>query len=164
MNEELYHYGVKGMKWGVRRDYRVLANHRQNEARRKVKNDYEAGKITKDEKKQRMREAKQTKKNLHAEMKTRFRNAKTKEERTALNNKIKEQAINEVPIRRVKKGINTVNKLITVGNISGALVTAGMAAAATPAIAPLALTSAGVVAASQLGRQAVVQWLNDRAA
>ena len=40
MNYELYHYGVKGMKWGVRRTREVLQKSSEgaNEASRLVKN------------------------------------------------------------------------------------------------------------------------------
>ena len=38
------------MKWGIRRNSRVLANHRRNDAVRSIKNDYDLGKITKDKK------------------------------------------------------------------------------------------------------------------
>ena len=47
MNNELYHYGVPGMKWGVRRDTRIIANHRRNVEVGKLKERYRAGKITK---------------------------------------------------------------------------------------------------------------------
>lgn len=39
----IYHYGVKGMKWGVRRDFRVLANNRRNKAIKEAKRDYNLG-------------------------------------------------------------------------------------------------------------------------
>ena len=162
MNEELYHYGVKGMKWGVRRDFRVLASHRQNEARRRVKNDYEAGKITKAEKRQGLREAKRTKKTLKAEMKSQFKNAKTREERKALNYKIKEQTISEVRHRGIKKGATTVNRLLTVGTVGSAAVGAAVGVAAMPAMAPLAVASLAGTVAVNAGRQKLVQWGIDR--
>ena len=164
MDDELKHYGIKGMKWGVRRDYRVLANHRRNEAVRKVKNDYDSGNISRDEKRQRMKEAKNTKKSLQVEMKSRYKNAKTREDRERLDREIQSQTVNEVPLRKVKKGATTVNRLLTVGNIAGAAVGAAATTMTAPALAPLAVASLAGTVATQAGRQAVTQWVFDRMA
>lgn len=158
MDEELYHYGVKGMKWGVRRDYRVLANRRRNEAVRKVKADYKTGAISRSEKRQRMKEAKNTKKTLQAEMKSRYKNAKTRQDRKVLNQEVRNQAIRDVPHRRIKKGATTVNKLLTVGHVGTAAIGAAAAAAAAPALAPMAIASLAGTVAVNAGRQALVQW------
>ena len=161
-SNELYHYGVKGMKWGVRRDYRVLANRRRNEAVRKVKTDYKTGVISRSEKKQRMKEAKNTKKILQTQMKSRYKNAKTREERKALNQDIRNQTIREVPHRRIKKGATTVNRLLTVGTVGSAAIGTVAAVATAPALAPLALTSLAGTTALNAGRQALFQWGIDR--
>ena len=75
---ELHHYGVKGMKWGVRRDYRVLANHRRNQAVRDAKKDYREGKISKSDRKEAIKKAKNYTKDFKKETKAQFKNAKTR--------------------------------------------------------------------------------------
>ena len=49
--EYLQHYGIPGMKWGIRKNARLLANHRRNAEVRKIKKDYKTGEISRKEKK-----------------------------------------------------------------------------------------------------------------
>ena len=60
--EYLQHYGVPGMKWGIRRNSRLLANHNRNEKVRTAKLDYKTGKIDKKEKKTIISDANKAKK------------------------------------------------------------------------------------------------------
>ena len=159
---ELYHYGVKGMKWGVRRDARVLANHRRNEAVREAKKDYRSGKISKSERNEAIKKAKNYKKDYKKELKSQFKNAKTREERRELNKQISRQAKDEVNARGLKKGATTLNKAITVANISGTTVALGAAFVVNPAIGSLALGAYGTNVAANLGRQWLTQKIIDR--
>lgn len=161
MDEELYHYGVKGMKWGVRRDYRVLANRRRNTAYRQAKDDYDSGKITKAEKKQRYKDARQAKKDVHSEMKNRYRNA-SKSERAELNRQIKSQTVKEVPHRSIKKGATTVNKLLTGYTIGANVAGVAVGSAIMPAMAPILVTSLVGSTAVNLGMNKLIQMGIDR--
>lgn len=159
---ELYHYGVKGMKWGVRRDARVLANHRRNEGIREAKRDYRNGKISKSERNEAIKKAKNYKKDYKKELKNQFKNAKNREERRELNKQITKQTKDEVRLRGLKKGATTLNKVTTVAMISGTTVAVGAAFVASPAIGPLALGAYGANVAANLGRQWLTQKFIDR--
>lgn len=161
MDEELYHYGVKGMKWGVRRDYRALVNRRRNEAYRKNRNDYDTGKISNEERKRRNKAAKQAKKDDIARTKKRYANA-SKQERERMDRDIKRQTVKEVPYRQVKKGATTVNKLLTGIDIGTAAVATAVGSAAMPAMAPLLVTSLATGSAVSIGRNKLIQWGIDR--
>ena len=67
-DEELLHYGVRGMKWGIRRDVRVLANHRRNQAVKDARNKYHSGKITNEKKRSAIRKANFEKKKYMSDM------------------------------------------------------------------------------------------------
>lgn len=159
---ELYHYGVKGMKWGVRRDYRVLANHRRNQAVRDAKKDYREGKISKSDRKEAIKKAKNYTKDFKKETKAQFKNAKTREEKRELNKQIKNQAKAEVGARGLKKGATTLNKATTVAMVSGTTVALGAAFIASPAVGPLILGAYGANVAANLGRQWLTQKFIDR--
>lgn len=160
-NVTIYHYGVKGMKWGVRRDARVLAAHRTNEAVRKAKNDYREGKISKSERKAAIKKAKNYKKDYKKELKSQFKNADRKE-RKQLNKDITNQAKKEVGARRLKKAATSFNRSTTVATLSGSAVALGMSFVAAPALGPLIAGSAAAATAGALGKQWIAQKLIDK--
>lgn len=160
-NVTIYHYGVKGMKWGVRRDARVLAAHRTNEAVRKAKTDYREGKISKSERKAAIKKAKNYKKDYKKELKSQFKNADRKE-RKRLNKDITNQAKKEVGARRLKKAATSFNRSTTVATLSGSAVALGMSFVAAPALGTLIAGSAAAATAGALGKQWIAQKLIDK--
>lgn len=160
--DSLEHYGVPGMKWGVRRNIRVLANRRRNVAVKDIKNDYETGRITKGQKQDRIKAA-------NAKKKTEIQRMRKRVDRAAVNgnlDKVKQdiakQTIKEVPAHTLKKGLTTVNKLIGGYNTAGIVGTGLIGAAVAPPLAGAFITSAAVGAAAEIGAQHVRQMLIDR--
>lgn len=109
---ELKHYGVPGMKWGVIRDSRAIANHRQNVAVRKIKNQYYLGKISSDERRAAIRKENQNKKAYIQKVKSDLKNIQNKESLKSYRNNIARQAFKEIPSRKINKGLSTVNKML----------------------------------------------------
>ena len=157
--EELMHYGVLGMKWGIRRDARVLANRRRNNKVRSIKDDYELGKITKETKKKLIKDANASKKQYNKTTKESLKN-KTKEELTVTKRKLAEQSINEIPHRRLKKGLTTANKLLGTANTAVTAATipgAVIATAANPAFGAMYIGSAAISTLGTAGAHYIAQ-------
>ena len=162
MNDELYHYGVPGMKWGVRRDVRILANHRRNVAAGRLKEQYRSGNITKQQYKDSIRNVNLRKKKYMSDIENEFRNAKTDSERTKLGENISNTAVNEVPNISIKRGLAVANQLFGTANIGSTTYTTLGLAAINPAFAT-AYVGAGVVsAAAEVGLRYVTRSLLDK--
>lgn len=160
---ELCHYGVKGMKWGVRRDARILANHRRNVSVRKAKERYERGKITKERRAMEIREANAIKKETLNNYKKQFKNAKNDAERERLGRNITKQALAEVPDIKVKRGLAVVTQTLgAVGIGKTAVQTLGFAVA-NPTLATGAAATFAAVTAVRVGMSAVQRMIQDKA-
>lgn len=144
VNNELYHYGVPGMKWGVRRDTRILANHRRNVEAGKLKEQYRSGNITKQQYKDSIHNVNLRKKNYISDVENKFKNAKSADERTKLGKNIADTAVKEVPNITVKRGLAVANQLFGTASIGSTAYTAIGLAAFNPAFAT-AYIGAGVV-------------------
>lgn len=134
-DDALMHYGVKGMKWGVRRDVRILANHRYNQQKNKIKNSYDAGKIDKNQKNMKLRAAKSMKRDYLSGVQQKYKNAKTDEERESLDNSIMNKAVKEVPNLHIKRGLAVANQALRAAGIASAVVIGGAGAAVSAAAA-----------------------------
>lgn len=143
-NSELCHYGVKGMKWGVRRDTRILANHRYNKTVRRLENEYAFGMIGSNQYYKGLKDARTVKKETIASVKKRFEEAGSDAERTKMAKDISKMTASEVPNAKIKRGAAMVNQALGVVNVAGVLGTAANAALINPAFAG-AYLSAGVV-------------------
>jgi hypothetical protein len=162
VNDEIYHYGVPGMKWGVRRDTRILANHRRNAAAGQLKEQYRSGTITKQQYKDSIRKVNLRKKNYLTNVENKFKNAKTREERTKLGKDISNTAVKEVPNITVKRGLAVVNQLFGTASIGGTAYTSLSLAAFNPAFAA-AYIGAGVVStAAEAGFRYVTRSILDK--
>lgn len=159
--DELMHYGVKGMKWGVRRDVELIANRRRNDTVRKAKNDYEMGKIDKSKYKSLKKQANVDKKSYMNKVKKDFE-SKSKADQYKMSTQIKTQAIKNVPHRRLKKGLKLINHVNTAYNIASVGLTAAASIMASPAVAPLMGAAAIGATFGQLGSKYIGDKIVDR--
>lgn len=147
--QELYHYGVKGMKWGIRRDIRILANHRANDAKKRIRRDYDLGKIDSDTKKKHIQEIKKTKKQFMSDAERRYEKTKTDAGRDKLDKEYRKMAVTEVPHVNIKRGMATVNQIISAAGVAVAAGTggvyAGLTAASYGAVSGAIVLAAGAV-------------------
>lgn len=157
-NNELYHYGVLGMRWGVRRNLRTLANHRRNEQVKSIKNQYRSQQIDKAQKKSGIKKANANKKALMRSV----NDKRTMSERRQFSKNVKNQVRSEVSGSGIKRGASSVISGVTKVSSLGALAKAGLATAISPAIAPLAISSAAVTVAASTGANVIGQRILDK--
>lgn len=162
MNNELYHYGVPGMKWGVRRDTRILANHRRNTEATLLKEQYRSGKITKQQYKDSIRKVNLRKKQYMSDVENKFRNAKSNIERDKLGEDISNTAVKEVPNITIKRGLAVANQLFGTASIGSTAYTTLGLAAINPAFATAYVGAGVVTAAAETGFRYVTRSLLDK--
>lgn len=164
MENEIYHYGVPGMKWGVRRDTRILANHRRNVEVRQLKDKYRSGKMTKEQYSSAVKGADAKKKKYMTDVENQFRNAKNDAERNKLGENISKKTVKEVPNATVKRGVAVANQLFGTYNIGSTAVTTAGLAIANPAFAAAYLGAGAVTVAAEAGYRYVTRKLLDKTA
>lgn len=164
MNKEIYHYGVPGMKWGVRRDTRILANHRRNVEVRQLKDKYRSGDMSKEQYSSAVKGANAKKKKYMSDIENQFRNAKNDAERDKLGENISKKTVKEVPNVTIKRGIAVANQLIGAYNISGTAITTAGLAIANPAFAAAYLGAGAVSVAAEAGYRYVTRKVLDKTA
>lgn len=162
VNDELYHYGVPGMKWGVRRDTRILANHRRNTEAGQLKEQYRSGKITKQEYKDSIQKVNLRKKQYISDIENKFRNAKNDSERTKLGENISNTAVKEVPNITVKRGLAVANQILGTASIGSTAYTTVGLAAFNPAFAAAYIGAGVVSAAAEAGFRYVTRSVLDK--
>lgn len=162
INDELYHYGVPGMKWGVRRDARILTNYHRNAAIRKAKDQYKSGKIDKDTYKKRKQQANLNKKKELSDIENSFRKAKSQREIDSLSKNISKRTLSEVPQASIKRGLHTTNLMLGTYNSTYIGMVAGAAAIANPAFAVTAIGAGAVGIAAEVGAHALARMGIDR--
>jgi len=151
VNAELYHYGVPGMIWGVRRDTRILANHRRNVAADQLTEQYRSGKITKQQYKDSIRKVNLRKKKYMSDVDDQFRNAKSNSERDKLGKSISDTAVKEVPNITIKRGLAVTNQLFGAASIGSNAYTALTLAAFNPAFATAYIGAGAVTTLAESG-------------
>ena len=162
MNDELYHYGVPGMKWGVRRDTRILANHRRNVEANHLKEQYRSGNLTKQQYKDSIQKVNLRKKKYMSDVEDKFRNAKNNSERDRLGKNISDTAVREVPNITVKRGLAVANQLFGAANIGSTAYGALGLVAINPAFATAYIGAGVVSAAAETGFRYVTRSLLDK--
>lgn len=160
--QELYHYGVPGMKWGVRRDTRIIANHRRNVEVRRHKDRYKSGKITKEQYAAAKRKANFGKKKYLEDVEIQFRRAKNESERERLGENIKNTAVKEVPNIKVKRGLAVANQLLGAYGVAGSAYTAVGMAAINPAFAAAYVGAGAVSVAAEAGSRYINRLFLDK--
>lgn len=167
-DNELYHFGIPGMRWGVRNEHRITAMRKRNEAIKKEENKYLDKKITKDQFKANKKTIKQ---NAKVDIKT-FNKKVGKEHGTKLS-ETKRQTRKEYLAsggkggritQKAVRGSNTVGSTINSAiGIMGATVGAAALASgvgAAPAAAFFA-ASAGISVGSNVIKHRIVRRVSD---
>ncbi len=120
------HYGVLGMKWGIRRDRQLMAERRYNKAKDKLKNEYETGKMSKEDYKAKRKTKKKEMFEAIKAGKKESNSFKNKADLEARFKKIRKQAINEIPKYRLQAGMYTASRVLrglsTGGRMAGNIV------------------------------------------
>ena len=148
---ELYHYGVKGMRWGVRRDARILANHYRNKDVKRLKSDYKFGKIDKRKYTEGKLEANAKKNQYLQRIKNRFENAKSYDERQKIERDIQNTAIKDVPNLTIKRGAAVVNQVFGTVSIGRTALATAALSMINPAFAGAYMGAAAVTTAAEAG-------------
>ena len=162
MNEnELMHYGVKGMKWGVRRDARILMNHRYNSRVRQLQTQRSRGQLDYEKYASELENARQKKKKDLASVEDAFRNAKTDAERKKLGDNITRMAVKEVPELKLKRGMAVANQLFGVASVTNTTYTSLALAAVNPAFGAAYLGAGAVTIAAEAGFRYVTRAILD---
>lgn len=154
---ELYHYGVVGMKWGVRRDARLLSNSRRNKRVRAARAAYKAGKLTKDQRDKEIEAARQDKKKTLSKIEKSFSKAKTDADRARLERDLANKTTKEVPNASLKRGASVVNALFGGLNAASIGLSTVSMVMINPAFAGVAVASAAVGVAAEAGYRYAVQ-------
>lgn len=147
----LQHYGVKGMKWGVRRyqnedgsytdaglkryagkhkrgiinDEILLAERKFNKKKQSIKRQLEKGQLRKDQYKQLRKDFR---KNFREERSNIVKNAKSMKKNKQYKklfdryNKMRDKAMKEIPNYQIKKGARIANKIFTGYTVGGSIV------------------------------------------
>ena len=160
--QELYHYGVPGMKWGVRRDARILANHYRNVEVEKQKKRYKYGEITKEQYAAAKRKADLGKKKYLSDVENSFHNAKSRSEREKLGENISNTAVKEVPNIKIKRGLAVANHLLGGYNAAGYATTAAGMVMMNPAFAAAYIGAGAVSIAAEAGLRYVTRTILDK--
>lgn len=155
-NNELCHFGVPGMKRGIRKNSRLLANHRRNETVHNAKYDYKRGNITKKEKKNIISEANKTKKMDIKSSKKEISQTHGYKNIKNLKNNIKNQTIKEIPHSKIKKGASFVNKVFH-GSAVATSIGIGAGLALTGGLGSLPLAAGAIGAAASAGEGYLIQ-------
>lgn len=151
--DELRHYGIPGMKWGVRRDIRLLANHHRNASVKDAKEQYKSGKISKETRNERVRQANAKKKSDMESMTNTYKKADTYEKKMKIKNDISNRTMKEVPDYAIKRGASTVHNILSGARIKSL----GLATAAGAITGNVPLVIAGATGmATEIGARYVV--------
>lgn len=156
MNDELYHYGVPGMKWGVKRNRRMVGDSKVNSEIRRARGLYKSGKITNSDRKSIVETAKAKRKQDDKNFKEKWKKM-TPEERKSYARDIKSQRVNELPNRRVRKGLTVANNLLTANNLVQGNVAFAALSITNPALAPAMAVGAAVLTGGELAANHVRQ-------
>lgn len=151
-SDELMHYGVLGMKWGVRHDTRLLANKRRNSTVRKIKDDYETGKITREQKRESIKSENRAKREYMKKMRSSIKEADTKEKLEKIQTNLAKQSISEVPNRRLKRGARVANNVLASIGLVGVATRLPVYAA----FGPVGLAGAGLDTAITVGKKYLI--------
>ena len=157
-NDELYHYGVLGMKCGMRRNSRVLANHRRNVAVRSIKNDYDLGKITKNKKRSLIKAENKKKRDFIKKNSDYSKTTKGESDLRKRYNTVAKETQSEVKGARLKKNLRDIN----VGAMGYNLAKIGAAtvslAIGNPTFAGALLVSGAINSAATVGASKLIQY------
>lgn len=171
---ELYHHGVKGMHWGIRRyqnpdgsltdeglkryagkhrrglnqDERLLAEKNFNDKKRDIKNKYERNEVAKDEYKEKRKEYRKEFRQERRDIVKRNKQITDPKELESRYKAMRDKAINEIPNYRLKRGIDTANKVLDKLILAKNTIEGGVGAAAGYAMVTPLMTNPAVAAAT----------------